>query len=103
MATIHMVQDVTEMKKKWSKMRRNKPSLLESIEEVSGVSLDQDGLQELAEPLALTPEQPPCPQHQSHQTHSKSKDSRVSPAPGAHKNGSEDDQGTPAESFLCPV
>ena len=51
-----------------SKMRKNKPSLLESIEEVSEVSLDQDGLQDLAEPSALTSEQPPRPQRQSRQT-----------------------------------
>ena len=57
------------MKKKMaSKMRKNKPSLLESIEEVSEVSLDQDGLQDLAEPSALTSEQPPRPQRQSRQT-----------------------------------
>ena len=66
-----------------SKMRKNKPSLLESIEEVSEVSLGQDSLQDLAEPSALTSEQPPRPHRQSCQTHLKSKDSRVSPAPGA--------------------
>ena len=59
-------------------MRRNKPSLLESIEEVSEVTLDQDGLQDLTEPSAFTSEQPPRPQHQSRQTRSKLKDSRVS-------------------------
>ena len=69
-----------------SKMRRNKPSLLEPIEEVSEISRNQDGLQDSAEPSAITSEQPPPPQRQTHQTHLKSKDSRASPASGAHKN-----------------
>ena len=88
MDAIHVVQDVTETNKKMaSKMRKNKRSLLESIEEVSEVSLDQDCLQDLAEPSALTSEQPPHPQRQFRQTHLISKDSRVSLAPRAHKNG----------------
>ena len=89
-----------------SKTTRNKPSLLEPIDEVSEVILDQDGLQdsvEPSEPSALTSEQPPRPQRQTRQTRSKSKDSRVSPAPGAHKNGVEADQGAPTGSSppLC--
>ena len=69
-----------------SKMRRNKPSLLKPIEEVSEVSRNQDGLQDSAEPSAITSEQPPRPQCQTRQTCLKSKDSRASPASGAHKN-----------------
>ena len=84
-------------------MRRSKPSLLEPIDEVSEVNLDEDVLQDSAEPSALTSEQPPRPQRQTRQTRSKSKDSRVSPAPGAHKNGGEADQVAPTESSLPPV
>ena len=78
-----------------------KPSLIQPIEEVT---VDQDGLQDCAEPgSALPAEQPPRPQRQTRQTRSKSKDSKVPPASGANKNGGEADQKSLVESVLSPV
>ena len=92
-----------------SKARRNKPSLLEPIEEVSEVSVDQvdqDSLRDCAEPSALPTEQPSRPQRlarQNRQTRSKSKDNKAPPGSGVHKNGGEADQETPVENVLSPV
>ena len=92
-----------------SKTRRNKPSLLEPIEEVSVVivdQVDQDSLQDCAEPSALPAEQPSRPQRlarQNRQTRLKSKDNKAPPGSGAHKNGGEADQETPVENVLSPV
>ena len=92
-----------------SKTRRNKPSLLEPVEEVSEVNVDQadqDSVQDCAEPSALPAEQPSRPQRlarQNRQTRSKSKDNKAPPGSVAHKNGGEADQETSVENVLSPV